>query len=99
MARRQGYIIMGLKTILSARPEGRIANNSFAPVENRGSSDRRTENEERPRGDQRKADDVVPGDRLVEVDDRKSGEHRERDHFLNGLELGGRVHRAAPTIG
>ena len=41
--------------------------------------------------DQRKADDVVDGDAFLQPEDRKQRKDRERDDFLNGLELGGGI--------
>src|SRR5579862_3350585 len=40
------------------------------------------------RGDhQDKPQDVIPLDRLVQIEDREDGEHGEGDHFLNRFEL------------
>src|SRR5258708_18004350 len=62
-------------------------------------SQRTAKYEKRARSDQRKTYGVVPGERLLEIKERKSREHRERDHLLHGLELGGGVDRAAEAVG
>ena len=41
---------------------------------------------------------MVPSNFLAEIQHRKSAEHRERDNFLDDLELRGRVVRVAQTI-
>jgi hypothetical protein len=42
---------------------------------------------------------IVPAQRLLQVQHRESGEHDQRDHLLHGLELRGRIDRAAPAVG
>ena len=56
-------------------------------------------NEKRPRCDQRKAEAVIPAQRLLQVQHRESGEHDQRDHLLHGLELRRRIDLAAPAVG
>src|SRR5690242_15977962 len=48
---------------------------------------------ERDRG---KAERVIPAERLLQIEHREGREHGQRDHFLDGLELGGGIDRAAP---
>jgi len=44
---------------------------------------------EKSRGDeQNKANDIIPSQFLLEINDRKDAEHNERDNFLYRLELG-----------
>jgi hypothetical protein len=62
-------------------------------------SDRRAKNEEGPAGDQGKPDHMIPGDRLIEINRRENRKHRERDYFLNGLELRGRIDCATEAVG
>ena len=47
----------------------------------------------------RKADRMIPGDRLLEVKHREAGEHQEGDDLLHGLELRRRIDRVAPAVG
>ena len=60
---------------------------------------RPAEDEECAAGDERKAHYVVPGDRLLEIEDREAGEHDQRDHLLHGLQLRRRIDLAAPAVG
>src|SRR5438132_4768410 len=59
---------------------------------------RSAKDKEPARRDQGKADGVIPGDRLLQIENREAGENEERDHLLDGLELCGRIGRAAPTV-
>lgn len=43
--------------------------------------------------------EVVPADAFAKVEDRKSSEDRERDDFLDDLQLGGGIDRVALAIG
>ena len=56
-------------------------------------------NQKRAGGDEGKAERVIPAQRLLQVQHRESGEHHQRDHLLHGLELCGRIDRAAPAVG
>lgn len=55
--------------------------------------------EEGPTRDQRKSQPVIPPQRLLQIQHRKSGKHDQGDDFLHRLELRGAIDRAAPTIG
>src|SRR4051812_22925970 len=57
-------------------------------------SQRATENKERACCNQNKADGVIPGDRLLEIENGEACEHQQCDDLLNGLELGSRIDRA-----
>src|SRR5882757_492732 len=57
------------------------------------------EHEERAGRDQRKANEVIPAERLLQEDKREAREHQQRDHLLNGLQLRHRIDGAAITIG
>src|SRR5258706_15575307 len=63
------------------------------------SLERALEHEERAEPDETEPDGVVPGQDLLEIDDRESGEHDQGDDLLHGLELGGAVDRAAVAVG
>src|SRR3954469_17995163 len=54
--------------------------------------------EESASRNQRKADQVIPGYRLLEIEEREHGKHRERDHLLHRLELRRRIHRVAKPV-
>src|SRR5947207_15841411 len=54
--------------------------------------------EERASGNQREADEVIPADRLLQVDERKAGEHQQRDHLLHRFELRCRIDGIAETV-
>ena len=41
---------------------------------------------------------MIPSNPLAKIEDRKSGEDRERDDFLDDLELRRRIKRVAPAI-
>lgn len=56
------------------------------------------EDEERAHRDKGKAHGLIPAERLLEIDSRKSREDDQRNDFLIGLELRRRLHRAAPAI-
>jgi hypothetical protein len=56
-------------------------------------------NEKRAKRDQRKAQPVIPAERLLQIQDRKAGEHHQCDDFLRGLELRRAVDGTAPAIG
>jgi hypothetical protein len=58
-------------------------------------SQRSAKNEESAGRHQHKADGVIPGDRLLEIENGESRKHQQGDDFLDGFELGGRVDRAA----
>ena len=57
------------------------------------------EYEECPRRDERKTRDLVPSERLLQVERGKAREHDEPDDFLNGLELGHGIYLGAVAIG
>src|SRR5664280_342026 len=78
------------KRSISARPE---------PCGDRAARSPLVKHEKRAGRDQREADALVPGDRLLEIEHRETGEHQERDHLLHGLELGGVIDSVAVTIG
>src|SRR5262245_35990929 len=54
---------------------------------------------ERAGSDQRESESLAESDRLTQIEIRECGKHREGDHFLQGLELSGAVHRIAVAIG
>src|ERR1044072_631092 len=54
--------------------------------------------EERASRNQREADEVIPPDRLLQVGQRKDGEDQQGDHFLQGLQLRGRIDRIAVAV-
>jgi hypothetical protein len=58
-------------------------------------SQRSAKNEESAGRHQHKADGVIPGDRLLEIENGESRKHQQGDDFLDGFELGGRIDRAA----
>ena len=57
------------------------------------------ENEKRAEGNERKAQTVIPAQRLFQVQHGEAGENDKCNYFLNGFELGRRIDRAAPAIG
>jgi hypothetical protein len=60
---------------------------------------RSLEHEKRPGANQRKADEMVDGQALAQIEHRKSGEHRKGNHLLDGLEFGRRINRIADPVG
>src|SRR3954470_13390484 len=56
-------------------------------------------NEKRASANQRETDQMIPADRLLEIEQRKSGEDQQRDHLLHGLELRRRIDRIAVAVG
>src|SRR5690606_11990067 len=57
------------------------------------------EHQRRAAGDEGKARQVVPADGLLEVDHGEAGKHEQRDHLLDGLELGGGIRAVADAVG
>src|SRR5215475_7931584 len=58
-----------------------------------------TKNKERAGCNKNEADGIIPGDRLLEIENGEAGKHQQRDDLLDGLELGGRIDRTAESIG
>src|SRR3954469_2152182 len=56
-------------------------------------------NEKRASANQRETDQMIPADRLLEIEQRKSGENQQCDHLLHGLELRRRINRVAIAVG
>src|SRR3954469_23726625 len=55
-------------------------------------------NEKRASRNQREPDEMIPADRLLQVNERKACKHQEGDHLLHRLQLRGRVDRVAVAI-
>src|SRR5215210_4938643 len=56
------------------------------------------EDEESAGSDQREADEMMPADRLLQVQHRKAGEDQERDDLLHGLQLRRRIGLRADAV-
>ncbi len=57
------------------------------------------ENEENGGNDQAEADEVIPAEVFLEVEDREDHENDQGDHLLDGFQLGGVELAMAVTIG
>src|SRR5262249_19112054 len=77
----------------------RSTTQSAPPSSGQCRSQRSAKNKERAGCNQNKADGVIPGDRLLEIENGEACEHQQRDDLLNGLELSGGVDRTAPSVG
>ena len=56
------------------------------------------EGEERRQRQKRERDDVIPPDRLAEIEHRKESENRQGNDFLHRFELGRGINRVADPV-
>src|SRR3954468_11302781 len=55
-------------------------------------------NEKRASANERETDQMIPADRLLQIDQREAREEEQRDHLLHRLELRRRIDRVAVAV-